>query len=344
MKRFFSWGIGLATCLLLAACGGGGGGSAGITPNPQTYTSSASAGELISYTIDRNSLTYSYTITKSSYGCELPSAPCHSGSGSLIKNSDGTYSPSTSPSSKIHVLENGLLFGTVTLSINGANRTVPILGVQNPATAVADLAGTYNFISLQCGGRTYGIFTGCSTYQGTVKVNSDGSYSTCEGGNLSANTPNCITTTSGRATSLGSGVFSLQATLPSVGSATNYMVAFRAPNGQKVGFLDFNDSIRYGYGQAIISNVVDITPADVAGTYIASDDYGGTGTVTVNANLTTSFGETITYNQPWAGISTISSNTYGDGYSILAGNGVYVYRNPNIPNRSAYYQIGLRLN
>jgi hypothetical protein len=185
MKRLIALSLGLATAAFLSACGGGGGGgTAGTTPNPQTYTSSASAGELISYTIDRNSLTYSYTITKSSYGCEQASSPCHSGSGSLIKNSDGTYSPSTSPTSKIHVLENGLLYGSVTLNINGSNRIVPILGVQNPATVVADLAGTYNFISMQCTGRSFGIFTGCSTYQGTLKVNTDGSFNTCTGANL----------------------------------------------------------------------------------------------------------------------------------------------------------------
>jgi hypothetical protein len=103
--------------MLLTACGGGGGGGASAPAAAgfsQTYTTSATAGELMTYSIDTSALTYSYTITKSSYGCEVSNAPCHSGSGTLTKNSDGTYTPSGSPSSKIHALQNGLLVGSVT--------------------------------------------------------------------------------------------------------------------------------------------------------------------------------------------------------------------------------------
>ena len=197
---------------------------------------------------------------------------------------------------------------------------------------------------MQCTGKSFGIFTGCATYQGTVKVNADGTYATCTGANLSINNPNCTNTTSGSITSLGSGIFSLRATSPAAGATTNYMVAFRSPNGQKVGFLDFNDATVYGYGQAVISDVVSVVGSDVAGTYVATSVYGGTGTVTLNANQTTSSGQNVTYNQPWTGMATVTGGSVGTGYALLAGNGVYVYRNPTIPNQSAYYEIGLRLN
>jgi hypothetical protein len=52
---------------VLAACGGSvsSTSSNGIS---QTFTSSASIGEMIDFTIDTDNKTYSYTITQSSYG------------------------------------------------------------------------------------------------------------------------------------------------------------------------------------------------------------------------------------------------------------------------------------
>jgi hypothetical protein len=339
----------LSSIALLSACGGGGG--SGVATRPatpttfaQTYTASATAGELLRYSIDTAALTYSYVITKSSYGCEVSTAACHSGSGLLVKNSDGTYSPSTSLSSKVFALQNGLLVGSVVLNLNGADRRVPILGVANPATTTADLAGTYNFMSLQCAGKTYGVFTGCGTFQGTVTVASAGTYTTCEGGNITAVPQSCSSSVSGTITSLGGGIFALRATAPAAGSTTNYMVAFRAPNGQKVGFVDFNDSLVYGYGQAVISTLESSSSADVVGNYAWSNDYGDSGLVTINPNSTTSGGLAITPNSPWNGISTVTGGGSGTGYGMLAGNGVYVYRNPTIVGAPAYFEVGLRVN
>lgn len=339
--------LGLAA--FLVACGGGGGGTSATpasvsTGFSQTYTASAAAGELLTYSIDTTALTYSYTITKSSYGCEVVTAPCHSGSGTLIKNGDGTYSPSTSPASKLFPLQNGLLTGSVSILLNGTIRKIPILGVANPETTAAQLAGTYNFMSLQCTGQTYGVFTNCGTYQGTVTITSGGTFTTCTDADITAVSHTCSLTTSGVVTSLGGGVWALRAISPAAGSNTNYMLAFTAPNGQKVGVIDFNDSTVFGYGNAVISTLTATSAASVAGNYVWSNDYGTSGLVTLNSNLTTSTGLTIAQNSPWAGIATVSGGGVGNGYGMIAGNGVYVYRNSTIPSQPAYYEIGLRVN
>jgi hypothetical protein len=340
--------ISVISVVVLTACGGGGSGT-GSSTSPssvatfaQTYTSSATAGEILNYSVDTAALTYSYEITKSSYGCDVPTAPCHSGSGKLVRNEDGTFSPSTSLTSKVFALQNGLLVGSVVLPLGGSDRRVPVFGISNPATSVTELAGTYNFMSLQCNGKTYGTLTGCETYQGTVAVTSEGTFTSCVGGNLAATNHTCSSTTTGTATSMGGGIFALQATTPANGTSTNYLVGFKAPNGQKVGFLDFNDPIVYGYGQAVISSLVTTSVADVVGKYMWANVYGSAGTVALNSNGTTSSGYTATTNIPWDGLSTISSDGIGAGYGLIAGNGVYVYRNPAMPNKPAYLEIGLR--
>src|SRR6185369_7523954 len=90
----------LAVGALLASCGGGGGSSSAATQ----YTSVAMAGELLTYTVDPVALTYSYTITESQFGLTGKT-----GSGTLVRNLDGSYSPSGIPNARIVILPNGLL-------------------------------------------------------------------------------------------------------------------------------------------------------------------------------------------------------------------------------------------
>lgn len=148
------------SALLLASCGGGGGGSATVSmPTVQkTYVASATAGEVLSYTVDTLARTYSYEIIHSAYGLTG-----QRGNGTLTANSDGTYSPSESPSSKVLPLNNGLLLGAVSLNMNGNTRSVPILGMSDPATAASDIAGTYNYITVQCGTPSNGVYNLCQT-------------------------------------------------------------------------------------------------------------------------------------------------------------------------------------
>jgi len=76
---------------ILSACGGGGDDDDSENTST-TYNSAASEGELLEYKIDETKLTYSYEIKSSAFGLEGST-----GSGTLTKNSDGTYTPSSAP-------------------------------------------------------------------------------------------------------------------------------------------------------------------------------------------------------------------------------------------------------
>ena len=84
-----------------------------------------------------------------------------------------------------------------------------------------------------------------------------------------------------------------------------------------------------------------VSPAisDVAGDYIAQTTLGGVGSFTINSDSTTSTGLTITRDSPWTGMAKTSASG-GQGYGILAGTGVYAYRNPSVAQ--AYFEIGMR--
>ncbi len=333
-----------ATALgFLAACGGGGGGTAstGSSTGPaaaqftQTYVASATAGEVINYTFNSVSNTYSYSITQSAYGLTA-----RTGSGTLSRNSDGTYSPSESPSSKIYAAQNGLLVGVVRMPLNGIDRNVPILGVSNPAVTGSDMAGTYNFISLQCTLKNYGVYTGCNTYYGSVQVVASGassaSYTTCTSSNIAVGSAGCLNTSTGTLTHTGGGIWEM---VRSGSVNKNYMVAFKSSNNQKVGFLDFNDSGGYGFGQAVASEQISPSMSDIVGDYFAQTTLGTAGIFSINSNSTTSTGLTITRDTPWTGMARTSA-TGGQGYGILAGTGVYAYRDPNVA--AGYFEIGMR--
>ena len=286
---------------LLTACGGGGGSTNVATDAIQkTYTSSATAGEVLKYAVDTTALTYSYEILQSAYGLQG-----NTGSGTLTKNSDGTYSPSESPSSKILPLKNGLLLGNVKLLMNGTNRDVPILGMETPATTSSDLAGTYNFITVQCGTKSNGVYTNCATYYGTVEVTAatgtTATFRSCVGADITTGTGSCTSNRSGTLTYLSNGVWAMK---DSASTFNNYMLAFQAPNGQKVGWLDFNDATVFGYGQGVVSQRTTLnTYSGIDGSYFYKNTIGTSGSVTLSANantqqITGSSGIVVAGNQP----------------------------------------------
>ncbi len=127
--------------LVIASCGGGGSSESSGT----TYSSVAMAGELIDYTIDTANLTYSYTIVESQFGLTG-----RTGSGTLTRNGDGSYSPSGIPNARIVVLPNGLLVGAVRERFGASVITVPIIGLNNPVTTTTELAATYNYMHRAC--------------------------------------------------------------------------------------------------------------------------------------------------------------------------------------------------
>ena len=324
---------------VLAACGGGGGGGSSAssqTPVIQkTYVSSATAGEVLKYSVDTVAKTYSYEILQSAYNLAGTK-----GNGTLSYNGDGTYSPSESPSSKIIPLKNGLLLGNVKLLMNGASKDVPIIGMESPATTADGIAGTYNFVSLQCNNQSFGIYTACGTAYGSVKVtkstDTTASFTSCTSGDIDSTCTG--TTTTGTLNYDANGVWKVKA---NNSSNFNYLVAFTSPNGQKVGWIDFNDPTVFKYGQALISEKKVITSgAGIDGNYFYKNTLGGTGSVSLSSNTSTlqvktTSGVVATANQPWDGFAKSTT-----GFGLMAGNGVYVYMDPSVSN--SYYEIGIQ--
>src|SRR4051794_12618515 len=161
--------------VVISGCGGGGGGG---TPSSATsYTAVAMAGELLTYSLNTTNLTYSYTITESQFGLTGKT-----GSGTLIRNGDGTYSPAGIANAKLIILPNGLLLGAIRETLNGTPTTIPIIGMSNPVSDVNSAAGTYNFVQRAC-------LAGCFTAFGTFQISPGGTWISCPSGNLTTGCP-----------------------------------------------------------------------------------------------------------------------------------------------------------
>ncbi|NOS79101.1 MAG: hypothetical protein HOP35_14265 [Nitrospira sp.] len=325
--------------LLIASCGSGGGDSP--TPSPpaastgftQTYTASATAGEILTYTIDTQNKTYSYKIIYSAYG--LTNA---TGNGTLVTNSDGSYSPSNAPSTKVYAIQNGLLIGTVNLTLNNVPRIVPILGMAQPIASPAALAGMYNFVGIQCAGQTFGVYTGCISSYGTVQIPTAGTtYTSCPSANIATllGLGPCSPLSTGTLSLLGNGVWQAIRT----GSVnTNYFLAFAAPNGQNVLLLDLNDPGGYGYGFIVMSTQAGYVQNLVDGTWFFQTTAGTAGSLTVaGTQIASSLGPNVsaTFDSPWMGAVSISNG----GLALLAGTGAYAYINPGFPG---FLELGIK--
>lgn len=299
----------------LTACGGGGTSSTSTeTSAATTFQAVASEGELISYTVDTSALTYSYSIIESAYG-----KTGVTGSGSLTRNSDGTYTPAGF-NGKIAVLDSGLLLGAIYEDLNndGTRDVVPVIGITHPVTSLAEAAGTYNFISRQCG-------TLCNNYYGTVKVNTDGTWTSCVGANMAATNYSCQSSVSGAVTNLASG----RATMTINGVNGGSMLIFKdTTSGQKVVLLDLNGATSLGKG-AIFAATQSL-PASADGTWTYLHTNGIKGAVNVTGTNFTDAGNyangtpysgsgSFTRDQPWAGF--VRTNA---GATIMtAGSGLY---------------------
>lgn len=351
MNKFMTLAALSALVITLYACGGGGGNTPTTIPDPsqqisgfnQTYTSSLSMGEVVNMTVDTTNNSFSYTVIKSQYGCEIVSAQCHSDSGSISKESDGTYSGTGSHSNiKFFALQNGSFVGK--LLITGFPE-VQIVGVANPLTQSPHVGPTtLNFIGNFCQTANRGVRDNtCADKIGTLRM-SNMQYSMCIGDDIEKTTPSCTTangklTTGTIAPSDTTGVWSFNKT---GSNSLNYLIGFKAPNNQVIAIIDFNDGDAggYGYGQLTASSKEPVTPAlrlTNAGDWLL---YGlaktGATVFTVNADGTGQAGQTYTPNAPWDGFLT-SSDT---GVLIMAGTGVVMYGKEGGHNN---YMIGMKM-
>ena len=330
------WILGLAATaatILVAACGGGGGGSGGSgTPasTATSYTAVAAAGELITYNVNPTDLTYSYTITVSQFGLTGKT-----GSGTLFKLADGTYTASNAGNARIAILPNGLLLAAVQENFGGTVKTVPVIGLSNPVTSFAAIAGSYNFVQRAC------VSVSCFQVHGTFVARADGTWSSCAGGNLAVG-PCPTTGSTGILNNLGNGRFQIIDSNGSVNIGT--AIAF-ASNTQNVVIADLKDSRNPGFGTGILvgSQQQTINPGAVDGTWVASGTNGVHGSFKITGTniqyqdingSPSSATSSVTYNIPWAGMGTTS----GGGVGLLAGSGVYV-----LGSGLSYAEIGIKV-
>lgn len=335
MAKRTQFALALASLLALAACGGGGGGGGGNTSGfQQTYIASASIGEVLSYTLNTQNLTYQYTITDSAYGLTG-----QTGSGVLTANADGSYSPSESMSSKIYGVKDGLFMGVISKNFGSGAVTVPVFGISNPITTIAELAGVYNLISSLCAAKSAGTAY-CPTDYGTIKINLDGSYVTCVRANIST-TPACATT-QGTVSHLGSGIWSAVRN----GSINqNKVSAYKASDGQKAAFMDFNDPGGYGFGQGALAQQAGLSNAALKslrqGVWAQNSNRGTGYTATISGDsfsLSDGRAGVVTGdNSPWDGFVAVPN-----GVGMFVSSGMYVYGEAGTlqPN---YYAIGLKI-
>lgn len=334
MKSFYNFisrAITFPIVVCLVSCGGGGGGGGGVqVPDSPSFTAVAMAGELLTYTLNTTNLTYSYTITDSQYGLTGKT-----GSGTLIHNSDGTYSPSGISNAKIAILPNGLLLGAIRETLNGTPTTIPIIGMSNPVTTLDSGAGTYNFVQRSCLG------VSCVSAYGTFQTNSNGTWTSCPSGNLATG---CTGSTySGTFNSLGSGKWQV---MDIVGTDIGTAIMLSS-SGQNVIIMDLKDTRIGGFGIGLLvgSSQQPINTSQTSGTWVAAttsglwETFSASGSqlsyLTINgapSNATTTF----TSDTPWSGFITAVS---GGGNGLLAGSGVYLYE-----NAGGYAEVGVKIN
>lgn len=326
VRVHLTWAL-LALGAVLASCGGDGDSSS----SPTQYKSVAMAGELVTYSVDTVALTYSYTITESQFGLEGKT-----GSGTLTRNADGTYTPSGIPNARIVILPNGLLLGAVRERFGASVLTVPIIGLSNPVTAVNALAATYNYMHRGCLG------VACTTNTGTFVIRTNNTWSSCPAADLA--TAACPAGgRNGTLVSLGDGMWQVMEGNVNVGTALGFNSA-----GQNVLLIDLKDGARgasgLGVGLVVGAQQAALTQAQTDGTWIAGTSNGHWAVFTASGTTITlthldgvpvqGISGSFTRDTPWLGMAT----TNGGGAGFMAGNGVYVLETAN-----GYAELGVKL-
>jgi hypothetical protein len=319
-----------------AGCGNAGTGFA------QSYSASLEAGEVLQFGVDTTHSTYSYQIIQSSYGIPLGSG----GSGSILgQDPDGSYELGASSDNfvqggNVFPVQNGLLVGhLVVMGIGGTNK-IPVFGVSGAITALADLAGTYNYEGFSCKGQSKGNPAGtvaCGSSYGSLTADSLGNVSQCKSGDIDA----CpVSVQSGVVTATATpGIFNYT----KAGVHKGWFFAFVAGNGQKVAVLDRDDTSTPEYGHSVAVTRVTLAPGQSDGTYFVKNNLGQTHTVVVSGTSYTStnhpgFTGTLTYNSPWAGMVRYSIDS-SSGIAMASATGAYTDISDQVPYK---FSVGLR--
>jgi hypothetical protein len=319
--------------LVLVGCGGSSTDTAS-TSSTTVYNAAASEGELMEYSLDETNLTYSYKITSSAVGLDSSTR-----TGTLTKNADGTYTPSTAPSAKVLILPNKLAIAATKLTINGVDRYTLIAGIPTTTNVqFSDIAGTYNYVSLQC------LTTACNnstgdpeSAYGTFNISTSGSWVECTRSNYTASPSGCAGRDSGTLNSLGNGKFQIISGSTDMGTGMFY----HSPTGQKIMVIDLKNYLG-SYGRGLIFGVPQVTAnlgGSLDGKYHWNTTLGTSGWVSAaGATYTLSNGYTgsLTPNSPWLGM--VETN---GGYGMIADEGVYMWTS-KYAAYDTYLEIGTK--
>lgn len=297
-----------------------------------TYNAGASVGELLRYTLDVDGLKYSYEIVESQFGQQGDT-----GTGTLSKNEDGSYTPSGAPDTSVIVLPNGMIFGAETVHWGGAARQLLYAGAKTLAGAVnpQEIAGTYNTIEYSC---SPDVDPNCGpgayfTSYGTLKVNADGTFTACPRGDVEDQaTHPCEAVLPGTWADQGGGLVAVKVGDAQIGTVTIVPSA----DGGRALVMDLRDVPPTTRGIMVGVRRVALVGQDLSGTYLYTGDDNNHGQVVVdsaNDRYTGTIWEpqqpgqdytgSLTRDQPWAGWLEATDGGETTNLLVLPGDGVF---------------------
>jgi hypothetical protein len=330
-----------ASTALVVACGGGGGGG---TPQTTSFVSSAALGEVIRYQVNLSALTYEYEVLFSRFGCTAANATCRTGSGTLVRQSDGTYQPSGSLNTRVFLANNGVLLGT--FKLRDDIPTTPIMGFDASRLVSSFTPMDLLFAGMTCPTKGQVNVAQCNTLWGHIKTSAGPdadtqNFTLCRRGDLDSP---CNDQTTGTMQYTGqNGIWVLSTNNETLG----YMAKVQSANGPVIGFLDF-DNATFGYGHAKVSTKVTLTPELIGqqapGKWVLANESGQMNFFDVDANGNLDNGNPVTWNRPIDGLATIADPN-SPFASLQTGPGMFTLINNIDGNRldTPKYFIGVKV-
>lgn len=318
--------------------------------NSVSYNAGASVGELLSYTLDVEGLTYSYRIVESQFG-----QTGDTGTGTLTKNEDGSYTPSGAPDTRVIVLPNGMLFGAETVTWGGAQRQLLYAGAMVLAGGVTpeEIAGTYNTIEYSC---SPDVDPSCGpdayfTSYGSLKINADGTFVACPRGDVDDQAAHpCEETVPGTWVDQGGGLLAAKVGEDQIGTA---MVVPSSGGGRAL-VMDLRDVPPTTRGLMVGVRRVALAGQDLSGTYLYTGDDNNHGQVVVDSaqdrytgtiwepqQAGQDYAGSLTRDQPWTGW-LLATDDGGETTNLLVLPGDGVFFNTSFTENS-WLDIGGRL-
>ncbi len=268
-------------------------------------------GDVATMKVDTDNLVYGYRVTESSVGnVGLEDYD------TLVKNSDGTYSPSADPTTHIIDMPDAFVVADIPGGAGGVDQVLASVPAPTASYTLADVEGVYNFILYMCdsnltsGSCTAGFYADI----GTVRINGDNTLDYCLGYDILTMTSSC---------NYDDGVYRFDFvdngdatfTVTSDGDEIASFNALVNANGVNliVANLKNRPIVSQGPGIVILVRQQSIASLDLVGKYYFNGTYGNFGYADILANDTftgweTEDGNTTTLDglvyrdDPWLGM------------------------------------------